>query len=81
MLNMHLGTPALWRRDLSPLHSIKPFTLYTCLSEVGSGDKELLIKATGKGGAEWGQGADGGMEIQFGGAEGDGGGRLYLASS
>ena len=39
--------------------------------------------SSGKGGVgEWEQGGDGGMEIQFGGAEGGGGGGgLYLASS
>ena len=55
----------------------------SALSRLGS--RLASTVSSGKGDrAEWEQGGDGGMEIQFGGAEGGdggGGGGLYLASS
>lgn len=55
----------------------------SALSRLGSRLASTVSLGKG-GGAEWEQGGEGGMEIQFGGAEGGGGGGgggLYLASS
>merc|ERR1711969_399675 len=51
----------------------------SALSRLGSRLASTVSSGKG-GGAEWEQGGEGGTEIQFGGAEGGGGG-LYLASS
>ena len=58
----------------------RPSGKASALSRLGS--RLASTVSSGKGGAEWAQGGGGGMEIQFGGAEGgNGGGGLYLASS